>query len=87
MDKKIITSWPKDILFQQMVSSVKLLSEDFLRFVLLAIIVLVSGSIGIAFAFGQVFGTVIIAMVILFTLGALYFRTNPKNQRYHKKQN
>jgi Kef-type K+ transport system membrane component KefB len=57
--------------FEKMIISIKLVKDDFLRFLLLAIIIIISGSVGVAHAFGCLYGSFVLALIVLFALGAL----------------
>jgi membrane protein required for beta-lactamase induction len=77
MDTKIT----KRYWLESVITSVRLLRDDFLRFMLLTIIALLCGSGGIALVFGCLYGTVVVALIVIFALGALHIRFNSKNKR------
>ena len=68
-------------LHERIIASVKLLRDDYLRFILLTIIELFCGSGGVALVFGCLYGTVVMALIVLFALGALHICFNPKSKR------
>jgi len=75
-----------ELVFEKIVSSVKLLKDDFLRFLLLAIIALICGSIGIAYAFGCLYGLFALALIVLFALGALLINDRPAGTTKNENQ-
>jgi small-conductance mechanosensitive channel len=68
-----------------MIISVRLIKDDFLRFLLLAIIAFVCGSVGVACAFGCLYGTFVLALIVLFGLGALLIHNNSNEKHRSKK--
>jgi hypothetical protein len=65
---------------QKLVSTVKWIRNDFLRFLLLTVIVLVSGSGGVAYAYGCWLGLVLLIAIMLFVLAALYIFNNSRRE-------
>jgi uncharacterized membrane protein YedE/YeeE len=53
-------------------NSVKLIREDFLRFILIAIICLVFASSETALLFGCVYGLLVLGLIVMFALVALF---------------
>jgi hypothetical protein len=65
---------------QKLLSTVKWVRNDFLRFLLLTVIVLVSGSGGVAYAYGCWPGTILLIAIMLFVLVALYIFSNSRRE-------
>jgi CHASE2 domain-containing sensor protein len=65
---------------QKLLSTVKWIRNDFLRFLLLTVIVLVSGSGGVAYAYGCWPGIVFLIAIMFFVLAALYIFSNSKRE-------
>jgi uncharacterized membrane protein YhiD involved in acid resistance len=67
---------------------VRLIKDDFLRFILLTNIALISGSIAIGLVFGCFYGVIVIALIIVFLFSTLRMGlksiTKTKKRRHRK---
>ena len=69
------------------ISSVKLVRDDYLRFLLILVIVLVFGSTAVSTAFGNWGGILILSLVLLFVLVALrIWKSNEGRKGFVSKQ-